>query len=103
MKTQSGMFKWFAILIIFAIIFEFVLASPSVSAQGEITPTPSATPQPTYTQSAARVDFVEFVNMQGLGANDSYSVEPYFNGFLVNFSINVVCGDNCLDSIQSNL
>lgn len=33
MKLQRGMFKWLAILLIFAIIFEFVQASPLASAR----------------------------------------------------------------------
>ncbi len=41
MKPQRSLFKWFAILLIFAVTFQSALILPSVSAQGENTPTPT--------------------------------------------------------------
>ena len=50
-------------------------------------------------QSAASVSFVSFAGTAGLSANDSYSVVPYGNGFLVTFTINATACANydCLD------
>jgi hypothetical protein len=66
MKPQRRISRWLAILIPFAILFQFMLALPSVSAQVADTPTPTSSPASTPTATPVPSgNYIEFVANTG--------------------------------------